>query len=286
MTIKIAIVGAGLVGSFTLVLLSRLPDVELHVYESSPVPHEVGAWILITNSSFQLLSQVIPIDELNSIVYRGTPPTSVTRHWQSGDILYVQPQFSTDVSLVELRTHRVPLHQLILKYVPERVIHYNHKVSSISRDEYGAKINFESHPPETLDLVVLADGIYSKIRQQIYPNPIEYKGLVLYRGIFPMSLIKDIKVPNDTSSWISPKGHVMFMSGVGLDMYGIVALVRQPWGSNLKWDRDDIDKDFVMQIYQDWDPAVTSVLKVLMPYLKSYPLETSVWCSKNYLIVT
>lgn len=45
-----SIVGAGLVGATAAIALSRLDNVEVTVYERSPEPREVGAWIAMNVS--------------------------------------------------------------------------------------------------------------------------------------------------------------------------------------------------------------------------------------------
>ncbi|KAK6204648.1 salicylate hydroxylase [Scheffersomyces amazonensis] len=283
--LKVGIVGGGIVGAYTALALSHLPNVSITAYEKSPHPSELGAWIALPNQSIDMLSKFIPIEKINSIAYKGTSDKEyVSRHWKTGEILYTQPTYNRSKPFVEARTHRVALLNLLLEYVPPGIIQYDHKVSEVEFVKNDSKIiiHFENQPSSSeFDLVVAADGIYSKIRHQFNPNTLKYRGSVAYRSVFDESYISHIEgISDDTSNWVSPGGKWVFLSLVGLGQYGIVASIAEPYETfkKLKWNKSigDEGKKYLIEAFKDWDAVVPQVIEAV-PDILAFPLESGNW---------
>ncbi|EAZ62777.1 Salicylate hydroxylase (Salicylate 1-monooxygenase) [Scheffersomyces stipitis CBS 6054] len=280
----IAVIGSGLAGTFATIALSHLPNVKITSYEKTDAPKEVGAWISLTNATFDVLSNFVDINSLNRIAFKGdTNNEYLTRHWKTGEVIFRQPTFNRPRPFVEARTHRIPLHDLLLSYVPPDVIHYSHDVKNLSLQSDGTIINFtDGTSSRKHDLVVVADGIYSRIRRQFYPDgKIKYKGLVAYRSVFPASLVSHLEVKEDTSVWVKD-GTVIFLSRLGLDQYGIVAILSEPesTASQLSWDKStgNWGKHRLVEHFAEWDPYINDVIKSI-PEIRAYPLEQAPWLS-------
>ena len=80
--------GTGLVGTTTVLALSRLPNVSVTAFERSPVPRESGAWISLNPSGLATLNNLVDPAEIKRISYR-TEDNAVylTRHWRIGQVL-------------------------------------------------------------------------------------------------------------------------------------------------------------------------------------------------------
>ena len=65
----IAVIGSGLAGTFATIALSHLPNVKITSYEKTDAPKEVGAWISLTNATFDVLSNFVDINSLNPVSY-------------------------------------------------------------------------------------------------------------------------------------------------------------------------------------------------------------------------
>ncbi|KAI0460725.1 hypothetical protein LJB42_002441 [Komagataella kurtzmanii] len=217
--LEIAILGAGLVGAVAGIALSKLSNVNVTIYERSEKAREVGAWIGLTESSLQVLRELVDIDEIQRILYRGDQDGGyVKRHWKTDEILAVNlSSTTTDKRLKQARTHRVPLHNFLLSYVPEGIIKYGHSAKNVNVTKDRVDVSFDEKDPIHADLLVAADGIYSRTRRQFTGDTVQYKGAVAYRNVFPMELLKDIpNIPNDTSAWVKD-GDIMFFSPLGLN---------------------------------------------------------------------
>ncbi|KAK6455120.1 salicylate hydroxylase [Scheffersomyces xylosifermentans] len=283
--LDIGIIGGGLAGSFAAVALGRLPNTKITVYEKSPAATEVGAWISLTNATFDVLTRFIDSDKLNGIAFRGDPNNEyVTRHWKTGEIIYTQETFNRSRPFVEARTHRIPLHNLILEHVPSNVeIKYDSNVASITSSPEGITINAKYDKKDRHDLVVVADGIYSRIRQQFFPKgAIKYKGVVAYRSVFPESLVSHITdLPSDTSVW-AKSGSVVFLSKLGLGQYGVVAIISEPEATagKLKWNRGtgEWGRKRLKEFFDQWDSRINQVIQIV-PEILAFPLESGPWLS-------
>ncbi|KAG7893850.1 hypothetical protein KL908_002904 [Ogataea polymorpha] len=281
--LEIAIVGGGIVGAFAAATLSRLPNSRVTLYEKSEGPREAGAWIALTEAALLTLSRIANIEKVQEFVYRGKPEPLARRHWKTGEVLkYDTSSFPRPDNFVQARTHRVPLHNFVLKHVPEGVIKYNHAAVKVDVDSSGAILHFENQDPVRADLVVAADGIYSRIRRQFRVNEkLEYKGIVAYRYVFDEKLLKDVHgVLDDTSAWMGRDGTWVFLGKVGLGKYGFVALIPEPpnVASDLTWNRSagQWGISHLLEFFQEWDPLITKIIKVL-PEILAFPLERAPW---------
>ncbi|KAH3661442.1 hypothetical protein OGAPHI_006849 [Ogataea philodendri] len=280
--LRIAILGAGLVGAFAAVALSKLPNVEITVYEKSQGIREVGAAITLTEGGLVTLSKVFDLEELEPILYRSPKHGHITRrHWKTGEYFKEpEPTHPDELKYSHAKAQRILLLEFILKHVPEGLIKYDHEVKGVDVKPDGATINFKDRTPVRADLVISADGIYSKIRRQFTNDKIIYKGAVAYRNVFDDSIVNDIPgVPDDVTVWIG-KGSAMFMTRLTPGKFNVAAHLRDPpdVASKLKWDRGtgDWGKQRLIEHFKDWDPVIGKILDV-MPESIAFPLERAPW---------
>ncbi|RDL35179.1 Uncharacterized protein BP5553_07110 [Venustampulla echinocandica] len=280
--LRIGIVGAGLVGATAAIALSRLRGVSVAVFERSPGPRETGAWISLTVSGLIILDKLIDLEKVQNILYRGDHNgTYVTRHWRTGEIIASNPS-SPHVAnrFHQARTHRVPLLNVLLSNVPQGVIQYDRHVVGHEVTESGVRLNFKYSASETFDLVVAADGLFSKMRRHYVPDEVRYRGSVAYRKLFPQSQVAHITgLHNDSSSW-RKDGEVMFLSPLGLGQYGIVAIIRETdeFAETLQWahstGKEGLER--LRKHFATWDPIIDEVLQT-MTDIDAYPLDSAPW---------
>lgn len=230
--------------------LSRLQDVEVVGFEKSPVPREAGAWISLTVTGQLVLTKLISPAKINEIVYR--PPDRavyVTRHWRTGEDLV--RQYSSEhikEDFIQARTHRWPLLKLLTDHHPKGAVQYGKQVTGVKTSEVGAKLKFANGGTTSeFDLVVAADGIYSGIRRQYWPDrQVQFKGAVAYRNVFHKSRVAHIKELHDDSSSWRRDGEVVFLSELGLDQYGVVIIkTEEPdYAATLRWERSISQRDW------------------------------------------
>jgi salicylate hydroxylase len=171
-----------------------------------------------------------------------------------------------------------------LTHVPNDVIQYGHEVLHLEVTTEGVRLQLDNGFSEVYDFVVAADGIYSKVRKRyISTHTVEFKGAVAYRKIFPFTHIENITtLPNDTSAWRSGTD-VVFLSRLGLDVYGIVIIRSETkdFASTLQWQRPIGTQAMtrLREIYKDWDQCISHVLHRLDD-LDAYPLDSGPWMNE------
>ena len=145
--------------------LSRLPNVNVTLYERSDEVREVGALIGVMVSGIKALSRMLsPAGwaKLQEIIYRGDDTEGIHHcHWRDGEILATAISPGTPRELQEGRTGRVVLHKLLLDEVPAGTLKFGRKVVAVEKLDVGMRLHFGDGISEYTDLVVAADGLYS-----------------------------------------------------------------------------------------------------------------------------
>ena len=89
--------------------------------------------------------------------------------------------------------HRAKLQSILYESLPENTVFLGHDFRSYSSDNLKVNIKFEQQNIEA-DILIAADGIHSKVRQQIFPNSTtRYSGQTCWRGISNMELPTQFK---------------------------------------------------------------------------------------------
>ncbi|KIW33245.1 uncharacterized protein PV07_00111 [Cladophialophora immunda] len=288
--LRIAIIGSGLAGATAGGLLTKLPDVEVKIYEKSDVVREVGALIGVAVSAMKTLSRCLSpegFEQLQYILYRGPYADGINhRHWKTGEVLKQAVSPHTPRHLQEGRTSRVPLHRILMNEVPEGVVQHSRSAVSTEKitkgDDAGAmQVTFTDGTSEIADVVVAADGLYSKIRRHYHPDSqIASRGRVAYRYTFPTKLIEHIKdLPEDTSSF-RKHGEIVFLSRLEPGVYAFTALIDTPdeEAAQLEWAKPmgQAGLERLRRGLEGWNPIIHRVIDVL-PDIQVYPLQTSEW---------
>ncbi|KAJ9138230.1 Salicylate hydroxylase [Pleurostoma richardsiae] len=289
--LRIAIIGGGLAGAAAAGALSRLPDTQVKVYERSEVVREVGALIAVMVSALKVLRRMVSPaawEELQRILYRGEGTEGIHhRHWRSGEIMATAISPDTPRHMQEGRTGRAPLLKTLMMDVPDGVVAYGKEVIRVEpRTADGAQgssplLHFSDGSIQEADLVVVADGLYSKFRRQYVPDSLpRYKGQVAYRFNFPIELVSDITgLPNDTSAY-KRTNEVVFLSALEPGTYSFVAFLNEPKevADTMRWahslGRPGVER--LKEKLADWHPLILQVLDVL-PSVDAYPLESAPW---------
>ena len=179
---KIAIIGGG-IGGLTIANCFHKNNIEFHLFEQAPQLSEVGAGIGLSKSVMELLDKIDLAEELISngsfIKY-----ASITDK-------YLKVRRDLPVELDSICIHRAKLIDILKSNLPSHLITLNKKVIRINQKKQKTVINFEDGSSDEFDIVVVADGIHSTIRKQLFPGiQIRYSNQIIFRGI------TDIEIPN------------------------------------------------------------------------------------------
>ncbi|MEU7476585.1 NAD(P)/FAD-dependent oxidoreductase [Lentzea sp. NPDC042327] len=170
----VTITGAGL-GGLTLARVLHVHGIEAAVYEAEPSPtaRAQGGMLDIHDYNGQLaITAAGLMDEFRAIVLEGREAMRVVD--RNGTVLIDKADDGTggrpEVQRGELRT-------LLIDSLPEGTVRWGHKVSSArTLDDGRHEVTFDNGTVIATDLLVGADGAWSRIRPLLTPATPEYAG--------------------------------------------------------------------------------------------------------------
>ncbi|KAH6645913.1 hypothetical protein BKA67DRAFT_650586 [Truncatella angustata] len=220
--LRVAVVGGGPGGLATAIALSKIPNVEVVIYEQASVLREVGAGISIGANTWNVLTLLGVADTLTSGHETWVLHNSNGR---SGEELARREKPRTTNGRAPIRTQRTALQSALLAHIKPGVIQLSKKLDNIVDKGFeGVELHFKDGTTATADLVVGADGIRSVVRDTAWPDyEIKFTGTTIWRTLLRWDEVKDLDPRFEvTGWWHSPTTHVYF-SPVGEGLWEIAS---------------------------------------------------------------
>ncbi|MDO8276887.1 MAG: FAD-dependent monooxygenase [Burkholderiaceae bacterium] len=231
----VIVAGAGLGGlTAALALLRKGIDVEVH--EQAPALGEVGAGVQISSNGTAALFALgleAPVRDHGVQVV-----DKEIRLWNTGQTWSL---FKRDGSPASGRypfpmfmLHRKDLHGMLVdavrKLKPD-AIHLGRKCTGFVQQGARVRLDFDGAPPAEGDILVGADGLHSRVREQQFGRArAEFTGQVVWRGLVPMDRLTADQRRLIGSNWVGPHAHVTCYPVQRGEMYNFVGQVdRTDW---------------------------------------------------------
>jgi salicylate hydroxylase len=209
----VLIAGAGLGGLTTALALMERGH-RVRIYEQAAELKEVGAGVQIGPNGSRVLISLGLREAMERVVclpqgreFRLGSTGQTWPSFDSGDM--AEQRFGAPYWMV----HRGDFHGVLLDAVrkadPDAIRSGNGCVG-FEQDECRATIHLANQETATGDVLIGADGVHSRIRQQMFGDGrAEFTGIMAWRGLVPLQRLPEHQRRLVGNNWIGVGGHVV-----------------------------------------------------------------------------
>jgi len=234
--LSIAVVGAG-IGGLTAALVLARQGHAVTLVERRTGFSEVGAGLQLSPNASRILIKLGLGPALRRVAME--PERVVVRAIRSGKRIgevalgaFMRERFEAPYWVV----HRADLQTILLDAVrsePSIRLVMGRTVEAVENSTSQASLTWisASGAQETLtaDLIVGADGVWSKVRQQLGDTtPPAYRGYIAWRATFERRAAPAELAGDETGLWLGSQGHVVHYPIAGGKLINVVAIQRNP----------------------------------------------------------
>jgi salicylate hydroxylase len=232
--VDVLIAGAGLGGLTTaLALLQR--GHRVRVFEQAGELREVGAGVQLGANGTRLLIALGLEAAMRRVVCSATGKEirlgSTGQRWQTFDLGDTSVErFGAPYWMV----HRGDFHRVLLDAVREAspgVVHAGNGCVGFDQADAGVTLCLANGDKVTGDVLIGADGVHSRIRQQMFgQGSAHFTGIMAWRGLVPMQRLPPHQRRLVGANWLGVGGHVVtypLRRGEILNFVGVIE--RDDW---------------------------------------------------------
>lgn len=175
---KIAIIGGGIGGLSVAACLRKAGFKRIDVFERADEFREVGAAISCWPNALRVIEWLGLLDQV--VGNAGIINEAFIRTAEGKVLQHVTMKYD----LPAICVHRADLHEALLQLSPEKSLHTNHELKSITQRRSGVRLEFGNGNQVRADVLIGADGIRSKVRELLFdPAPPVHRGYNIWRGV-------------------------------------------------------------------------------------------------------
>ncbi|RAK96507.1 FAD-dependent oxidoreductase, partial [Aspergillus ibericus CBS 121593] len=263
--LRVAVIGAGPAGLGAAIEFSKLPFVDLRIYEQARELREIGAGISIQQNTWRMLDVFGVYDNVDpKDLFRPADGHAVQhRNGRTGELLLSKGQEHTPPRYLHARALRSVLQKALLKGVDKSKLRLSSRLAEVTQLPSSAFfLRFDDGHTDEVDLLVGADGVRSVVRQFIYPDHrLKYIGTTAYRALADARDILSIPgIPDSITVWHGPADR-LYTCNLNNNVYEIAARVPQTADTApVSWGQDASVEEFSWR-YKDFSPMLQSVLE-------------------------
>ena len=229
--LRVLIAGAGIGGlTAALSLLRRGYDVQ--VFEQAAELREVGAGLQLSPNGLRALYQLGLGDKLRALA--SEPEGKEIRLWSTGQTWKLFDLGKTSVAeygYPYFMIYRPDLHKVLADAVRELkpdAITLGARCLSFTQDDDGVSLALADGRTVRGDVLVGADGVHSRIRDQLAgADQPAFSGCLAWRGVIPMErLPQHLRRPVGVN-WVGPGAHVIHYPLHGGKLMNFVGIVER-----------------------------------------------------------
>jgi 6-hydroxynicotinate 3-monooxygenase len=250
--VDIAIIGAGLGGAAAAALLHHA-GFKAHTFEQAPAFDRLGAGIHIGPNVMKVFREIGLEDRMAEI--GAHPDYWFSRDGNTGDYrskIELGEYAKSEYGAAYITIHRGDMHATQIEALPQDYLHYGHCLSGIEEREDDVKLSFTNGNTVIAKLVIGADGINSKIREELLgAEKPRFSGWIGHRCLVDMDRLKSAGVELETCTkwWWDRSKHIMAYATKNdkSEHYYVTGVPDQTWSHGTSWvdsSRDEMEATF------------------------------------------
>ncbi|KAH7160423.1 hypothetical protein B0J13DRAFT_494036 [Dactylonectria estremocensis] len=268
MPLKIVVLGAGLGGlAAALSVKQESPDHDVLVVESAPVLAEIGAGLQLTPNATRLLVRWGLKPSLEKLA--SSPEEFLVRRFDGRKLLGERQNFAAEMlekyGSYYWDMHRADLQLAMFDQAKSLGVRFQFGTLVANVDPAIPQLTTDKGEKITGDLVIAADGLWSKTRSTVLgrPSPPITTGDLAYRIVLKEEDIKDqellefMKKPR-VCLWAGPECHAIYYPLRNNTMANVVLLVPDNLPDNVAKMIGDLSE--MKEIFEKWDPLLQKFL--------------------------
>ncbi len=260
---KIAIVGAGLGGAAAATLLQKA-GFQVDIYEQAPAFSRIGAGIHMGPNIMKIFRRMGIEQKLSDM--GSHPDFWFSRDGASGDYLSRIPlgDFARkEYGAAYITVHRGDLHALQMSTIAPGTTHFNKCLTRLEETDNLVRLHFSDGTSTEADIVIGADGINSKIREELLgaEKPL-YSGWVAHRALIRSDTLAkyNLNFENCVKWWSEDRHMMVYHTTAKRDEYYYVTGV-----PHAAWDFQgsfvDSSREEMREAFADYNPTVQALIE-------------------------
>lgn len=211
---KIIISGGGIAGLTAALCMANAGN-RVSVYERTSALQPIGAGIQISPNAFHVLKE-LGLGE--KIIEAGTAPNAILMMNALNGKQLSRIPLGFDIHDIYgapyIVIHRADLQKILFEACEKHhdiSVSFGTEIIDAALHDNGATVLINSDletSEETCDVLIGADGIHSRLRQDVLELPMaKYTGKIAWRALVPANQVKMHQAMDNTIGWLGPKAH-------------------------------------------------------------------------------